>query len=98
MRTSYATVPTDRADRYVKQLVSHLGRKAGVALVGDGHRLTLSAGNCVVRATLGGIELRAEAETEQALRAVEDVVARHLERFGQRNELSVAWVTDAPAD
>ena len=98
MRTSHATVPTDRADRYAKQLVSHLGRKAGVALVGDGHRLTLSAGNCVVRATLGGIELRAEAETEQALRAVEDVVARHLERFGQRNELSVAWVTDAPAD
>jgi len=94
MRTSHATVPTDRADRYAKQLVSHLGRKAGVSLVADGHRLTLSAGNCLVRARPGGIELVAEADSEQALRAVEDVVSRHLERFGQRNELQVTWVTD----
>jgi hypothetical protein len=96
MRTSHATVPTDRADRYAKQLVSHLGRKAGFSVVADGHRLKLSAGTCLVRTTEAGLELVAEADSEQALRAVEDVVSRHLERFGQRNELHVVWVTDTP--
>jgi hypothetical protein len=94
MRTSHASVPSERADRYVKQLLSHLGRKAGVTLTGDGHRLSLSAGTCVVRSVQGRIELTAEAETEQALHAVEDVVARHLVRFGQRDELRITWVID----
>jgi hypothetical protein len=98
MTSSHATVPTDRAERYVKQLVSHLGRKAGVVAVADGHRLSLSTGSCVVRATVAGIELAAEAETEQALRNVEDVVTRHLQRFGQRDELRVAWMAGPAAD
>jgi uncharacterized protein len=95
VRTSHASVRTDRADRYVKQLLSHLGRKAGVTLTGDGHRLSLSAGSCVVRSVEGRIELTAEADTDQALHAVEEVVARHLIRFGQRDELLVTWVTDS---
>jgi hypothetical protein len=94
MRSSHAIVPSDRADRYVKQLVSHLGRKAGVVSSGEGHRLSLSAGDCVVRSVQGRIELVAQADTEQALHAVEQVVARHLVRFGQRDELRVTWVSD----
>ena len=50
--TSTAVVPTDAAARYAKQLLAHLGRKAGVAAVDgepDGGRLTLSAGTGIVR-------------------------------------------------
>jgi hypothetical protein len=98
MHTSHATVATDRADRYVKQLVSHLGRKAGVVSDGERQRIRLPSGSCVVWAASGRIELAAEADDEPALRTVEDVVARHLVRFGQRDELHVEWVTDAPTD
>jgi len=91
MHTSQATVPSARADRYVKQLVSHLGRKATVVPEGDGHCIFVSAGSCTIRADGGKIELVAAADTEQALRTVEDVIARHLQRFGQRDELLVTW-------
>jgi hypothetical protein len=33
----------------------------------------------------------AEAVDEESLRHVEDVLARHLERFGARRELVVTW-------
>jgi hypothetical protein len=98
MPRSTATVSTQRADRYVKQLLSHMGRKAGVVAEGDGHRLTLSTGSCIVIAHPDEIELIATADSEPALRTVEDVVARHLERFGNRDELHVAWHPSARSD
>ena len=39
------------------------------------------------------ILLVAEAGDEESLRHVEDVLARHLERFGARRELVVTWQT-----
>ena len=50
--TSTAVVATDAAARYAKQLLSHLGRKAGVEPVDgepDGGLLRLSAGTGIVR-------------------------------------------------
>jgi hypothetical protein len=98
MPTSRATVETERADRYVKQLVSHLGRKAAVVRDGDGHRLMLSTGTCTVTAYPSKIELTATADSDHALRTVEGVVARHLERFGQRDRLNVVWTPSSRSD
>jgi len=41
--------------------------------------------------------VRASAESTEALEQVKDVVGRHLERFGQRNELHVSWQAAKPA-
>jgi uncharacterized protein len=34
----------------------------------------------------------------EALERVQDVLGRHLERFGQRNELVVTWAEEPDAD
>jgi hypothetical protein len=89
-----AVVPTDAAARYAKQLLSHLGRKAGVEPVEgepDGGRLTLSAGTGIVRPRADHLLLEALAPDEASLALVEDVLSRHLERFGARRELAVSW-------
>jgi hypothetical protein len=91
---STAVVPTDAAARYAKQLLAHLGRKAGVeALDGepDGGRLTLSAGTGIVRPRADHLVMEAIAVDVEALAVVEDVLGRHLERFGARRELTVSW-------
>jgi len=91
---STAVVPTDAAVRYAKQLLAHLGRKAGVeALDGepDGGRLTLSAGTGIVRPRADHLVMEAIAVDVEALAVVEDVLGRHLERFGARRELTVSW-------
>jgi hypothetical protein len=92
MRTSTARVATDAAPRYAKQLVSHLGRKVPVSDTDTGERLTFDFGTGEVRAEAAALVLTATAADDEALARVEDVLGRHLERFGQRNELTVTWV------
>jgi hypothetical protein len=93
MSNSTATVATDRPQRYGKQLVSHLSRRSegtwddqaetGFIQFGNG-RVDLS---CTVDALL--LALVAD---EPDLDRLEDVVGRHLVRFGTRDELVVSWV------
>ena len=89
--TSRADVPTDVPGRYAKQLVSHLGRK--VEFVEDGGTWTAHVGGSIARITVGDgvLVLRAEAPDVEALQRLEHALGNHLERFGQRKELTVTW-------
>lgn len=89
--TADASVPTDSAERYAKQLASHLGRKAEVREEPEGRRVVLGDGSCLLVAGPSALELRAEAASAESLERVRHVVGSHLERFGQRDTPSVAW-------
>ena len=93
--TSIATVATDAAERYAKQLASHLGRKAQVQQEPDGRRVVLGGGSCLLVTGETALELRSEAASAESLEQVQHVVGSHLERFGQRNELVVVWTAPA---
>ena len=91
-RHAHADVATATPDRYAKQLASHLGRKAEVREEDGGTRIVLPVGDCLLTSGDGVLRLAATAEDDAGLDVVTDVVGRHLERFGQRNELVVTWV------
>lgn len=92
MLSSTASVSTETPERYAKQLASHLGRKAGVTELADGgFELQLSAGVGVVRAQGGLLVMEASGVDAESLASVEDVLARHLVRFGTRQALEVTW-------
>lgn len=92
---SLATVPTERAARYGKQLVAHLGRRSigvwdeatatGTLTMGDG------AAHVTLTSTPTALVIEIDAD-DAALATYSDVVGRHLERFGDRDELRVDWV------
>lgn len=94
MIISTGTVATHRAARYGKQLVSHLGRKSvgnwddtsasGTLDMGDG------AAHVDLKTTPDALVIMIEA-AESDIATYEDVVGRHLERFGERDELRVGW-------
>ena len=88
-----ADVPTEAPERYAKQLVSHLGRR--VEWTTDGDTSTARFGDGTGRVVVGDgvLTLLAEAPDDEGLARVQDVLGRHLERFGQRNELVVSWVS-----
>ena len=94
MPESTASVATDAAGRYAKQLLAHLGRKNTVdPLDGapDGGRIRFAYGTGTVRPEADRLVLLAAADDAESLARVEDVLARHLERFGTRRDLSVQW-------
>jgi uncharacterized protein len=96
--TSTATVPTDAAARYAKQLLAHLGRKNPVEPVHgspDAGRLAFAYGTGTVRPEADRLVLEAAAPDAESLARVQDVLGRHLERFGARRELTVRWSVSA---
>ncbi|WP_327399742.1 DUF2218 domain-containing protein [Streptomyces sp. NBC_01288] len=95
MSRSEARVATDRPQRYAKQLASHLGRRSETSWdeeTGVG-RLVFQDGTGSLTATDGALLLAVEAEPE-FLDRLEDVVGRHLVRFGTKDELVVEWRRD----
>ena len=92
--TSVAAVATGAPGRYAKQLVSHLGRRLTWATDGPTSRAAIGAGTGTVVVGDGVLTLRAEAPDAQTLARIQHVLGSHLERFGQRNELTVTWETE----
>jgi hypothetical protein len=95
MPRSQARVSTDRPNRYGKQLAAHFGRKLTTEWSEEAGRgsLAFSAGTASLTAEPGALLLTVEGEADN-LPALEDVVGRHLVRFGTRDELVVEWLRD----
>ncbi|MGW6914095.1 DUF2218 domain-containing protein [Kitasatospora sp. NPDC054939] len=95
MSRSEARVATDRPARYAKQLAAHMGRKIEAHWSEETGRgtLTFGAGTATLTAEPGALLLAVEGDAEH-LPGLEDVVGRHLVRFGSRDELVVAWQRD----
>ena len=104
MLLSVAVVTTDAPERYGKQLLSHLGRKVQTEPLPDrpapAGRLVFAYGVGTVLPMPGQLILRATAANQESLARVQDVLQRHLEKFGARRELTVTWgpVEPSPDD
>ena len=94
---SVATVPTERAARYGKQLVSHMAHKITGSWneeAGSGYLLFDREGpvqgrfDVVASASALSIELRTLRERADRL---ESIVGIHLARFCARDSLAVSW-------
>ncbi|XVX19779.1 DUF2218 domain-containing protein [Actinomycetota bacterium] len=92
MQTATGTMPTDRPERYAKQLASHWAAKTEVAEADGATVLTFPNGNVLtMRPAEGALGVEVAVPDDADLPRFQDVVARHLERFGQRDELTVGW-------
>ena len=91
--TARADVRTEAPERYAKQLVSHLGHRVEFTTEGTTSTATIGTGTGIVEVGDGVLTLRAEGPDAEALDRVQDVLGRHLERFGQREGLTVVWTT-----
>lgn len=89
--SSRADVVTERPERWAKQLVSHISHKAPHERTEGGDELTIGDGLGVVAVRPGLVVLEAYANSDETLARVEDVLGRHLERFAEKDGLTVVW-------
>ena len=94
---SVATVPTERAARYGKQLVSHMAHKITGSWdeeAGSGYLLFDREGPVLGRfdvvASASDLRLELRTEPERADR-LEFIIGIHLARFGARDSLTISW-------
>jgi hypothetical protein len=91
MITSRAQVTTSTPDRYAKQLIAHLGRKLEFITEGATSTTTIDQATGKIVVGDGLLTLIAAGVDEEAVARVQHVLGSHLERFGQRNEITVTW-------
>lgn len=94
---SRADIATATPERYAKQLVAHLGRKLNFGTDGATSTATIGGATGKVIVGKGVLTLTAAGDDPVAVAVAEDVLGRHLERFGARNELSVRWTRSIDA-
>jgi hypothetical protein len=90
--TSVAIVPTDKAQRYMSQLVKHFAHKAQTGLGDETGHIAFDFGRCDLDARADRLAMTASALDPQALVRLENVIVRHLQRFAFREPVAVAWV------
>lgn len=94
MRTKHGSMPTERPERYAKQLASHWAKRGTQSEDGDATTLHFDSGPVVVlRPEQGRLALEVSVPDggELDVDRFAQVVAEHLQRFGQRDELHVTW-------
>lgn len=88
---SRAQVTTDKPVAYMRQLCKHFGHKVDASFGDDTGYIQFEHGRCSLHASDGVMALEVTAGDEESHERMERVIASHLERFGRRDALSVAW-------
>jgi hypothetical protein len=99
MLITEASVETDRPNRYLVQLCTHISEvakahpqmPARVEWSDDDGVITLGSASCTLQARPGALTLHIEAPDEDSLRQIQARVTDRLEQIGRRDGLSVRW-------
>ena len=89
--SSTADVATDKPVPYMRQLCKHFGHKVDASFGEDSGYIQFEFGRCELQTADGRLTLSVSAADEESHARMERVIASHLERFGRRDGLSVAW-------
>jgi hypothetical protein len=89
--SSTADVTAERPVAYMRQLCKHFGHKQEASFGDTSGEIRFDYGRCELSAGDGVLSLRVIADEPDGLERLEHVIASHLERFGRRDGLTVAW-------
>ena len=86
-----ASVTTPKAASYAAQLCKHFAHKVPARFEGSDGEVTFAGGTCSLHVEGETLTMTIDAEGEEALSRLQEVVASHLLRFAFREEIAVAW-------
>ncbi|GAB4582154.1 MAG: hypothetical protein Fur0022_49110 [Anaerolineales bacterium] len=91
-RVVRASIPTQKASRYLKALCNHFDRKATAHYDDFKGHVQFPFGECELLADDNALHLTVIAESETMLERTKYVVADHLVRFANKETLQVNWI------
>lgn len=88
---SVASVRTEKAAGYLAQLCKHFAHRVPASHDGDTGSVEFPRGTCRLTAADGVLTMTVETTDPEAVPQLQDVMARHLERFAFREEMTITW-------
>jgi len=90
--SSTSLVETAKPVPYMRQLCKHFGHKNEADYGERSGRIRFPYGLCELQAEQDELRLSVSAANEEDRERLEHVIGSHLERFGSRDGLAVAWL------
>ena len=91
MLVAQSKFETQKAVAYLKKFCRHFAHKLPTEFDDNNGQIEFPFGNCKVETLGNQLQFTVEAETEELIAKMEDVVARHMERFAFRDEIKMTW-------
>lgn len=88
-----AFIKTTTPSKYISRLCKHFAHKTAVEYDDNEGKITFNMGQGLISKTAEGLLLQAEADNEQDLAQVVDIMDRHFVRIAWQEELTLQWVT-----
>lgn len=82
---------TDRPERYLKQLASHLSHKLDVETDGGTGTIRLGAATARFVSSPASLDIAVDSEVDSDAHSLMGVVGSHLDRFAEKEGLAVEW-------
>lgn len=92
MKSTTATITTDKAQRIMKRLSKHWAHKLDVQLEENSSFITLPMGTCQLNVQADALVVEVEAPTDGDMQTTQQVVADHLVRMANPDKITVTWV------
>ncbi|WP_339486694.1 DUF2218 domain-containing protein [Pseudomonas sp. EL_65y_Pfl2_R95] len=89
--TSSAFVSTETPARYIGRLCKHFAHKIPVNFDEQQGQIEFEMGLALLQASDTGLQLSVQAETDEQLDRLKNVVASHFERFAWQEALTLEW-------
>ncbi len=92
MNSKRGRMKTDRPERYAKQLASHWAKRGPASEEHGATVMRWETGQVIsLRPVEGALDVEVSVPEDGDLDRFAQVVAEHLQRFGNREELEVVW-------
>ena len=77
--------------KFLKKLCHHFSLKISATYDTERGRAEFAMGVCEMEVRATSLYLKTSAESEEALETVKAIVGSHIELFGKRENIKVAW-------
>ena len=85
------TVETNRAERLMKALCNHLGRKNTAGYEGNKGFVEFDYGKCEIEVDENKMFFKLSAENDESMTHLKFVVEKHLRKFSPDEEIEFNW-------
>lgn len=91
MNKKSTRVITAHASDYLHRLCRHFSRNVSASWDNDKGHVAFEIGSCRMEADAEGLNLICQSDTVENLECLLSVIQSHLQRFAQREGLTVTW-------